>query len=124
MVTDADPGYGTQGVSLDSQWLYEGAAFAGKDRVVLSTDGDLRVFTFSAPLCEQEPDVRVVPAPDGCDWTRPTATPDADRLLVLEKCAREDGGDNDAVVVDVATGQRVGTFATLLPSRSGPGGHS
>lgn len=114
IVTEADPGFGTQGVRLDAGWALGGLAFAG-DSVVIATDGDLRVFTFVAELGTQDPQVRVLPAPDGCDWTLPTAMPDADQVLVLEKCPRDDGGNSDAVVVDVAIGQRVGTFATVLP---------
>lgn len=120
---------GVHAATLDPEWLLGGLSFAGRDRLVLSVSrsGDrgrhgLQLFDFQtdeAELGSRAPDTRFLAAPAGCSWTLPTATPVPDRVLVLEKCERSDGGDANAVTVDISTGQRLGLFATVRPA--GPG---
>lgn len=120
---------GVQAATLDASWLLGGLSFASRDRLVLSIAraGDrglhgLQMFDFQtdeAQLGSRAPDTRFLAAPAGCSWTLPTATPVPDQVLVLEKCERSDGGDSNAVTVDINSGQRLGLFATVRPA--GPG---
>jgi hypothetical protein len=122
-----DAGGGVQAVYINTDWLIGGLSFAGKDRLALATksagDGSgLSVYDFRTDefrLGSRTPDSGFLAAPLGCDWTLPTATPDPDQVLLLEKCARDDGGDSEAIVVDVTTGERLSTFAVVRPA--GPG---
>jgi hypothetical protein len=128
IMQESDVG-GVQAAMLDAQWLLGGLTFASPDRVVLSVARPadrgrhgLQVFDFQtdeAPLGSRAPDTLFLASPEGCAWTLPTATARSDQVLVLERCAAPDGGDFNAVVVDVLTGERVGLFGTVRAA--GPG---
>lgn len=112
---------GTQAVSVDPEALISGLAFAGTDRLVTTLRGGgtsgLRVYDFQTdqvPLGSRSPDERSLPAPEGCDWSLVTETPNPREVLVLERC---DEG-SVAVTVDVETGARV-VFGVVRPA--GPG---
>jgi hypothetical protein len=120
---------GVQAATLDPEWLLGGLSFASPDRIVLSIARSsdrglhgLQLFDFQtdeAQLGSRAPDTRFLSPPAGCSWTLPTAAPVPDQVLVLEKCERSDGGDSNAVTVDINSGQRLGVFATVRPA--GPG---
>lgn len=120
---------GVQAVNVATGNMLGGLTFASPDRLVLAVDPSggkpemgLQLYDFQtdeADLGSRTPDERFLPAPAGCSWSLPTATPTPDEVLVLQRCNREDGGDSDAVVVDVTSGEVVATFGTVR--RAGPG---
>lgn len=127
VLTEADAG--VQAAIIDPDLLLAGLAFAGPDRLVLSVARPedrgrhgLQVFDFQSDetaLGSRAPETRFLPAPEGCSWTLPTATPLPGQVLVIERCDGPSGGAWDAVSVDVTTGDSVDRFGTVLPA--GPG---
>jgi hypothetical protein len=136
LVLHTADGGGVQAAILRPEDLVSGLAFAGPDRLVTTVRGAsgsaLRVYDFQtdeAGLGSRAPDEQQFSAPDGCDWSLATAAPDADQVLVLERC-RTSGGpgaaigadsspDDLAVFVDVTSGARVAELGVVRPA--GPG---